>query len=454
MGLFKKLISSVLGPTDEDAKEELEEKASSLKKGLGNILNASNAAKEFLKERTSNNETFDSDDDEEDDDEEDDEEEDDEEIPENEHSQEDDEDLPESKYSQEEEDDDIPEDAVLEEDSKFKKCQEIKVPGNIVKIDDAIFSGYSKLERVVLHSGLRIIGEYAFQECENLEYVEVPSMGHLEVIGDHAFQSCTKLKSINMPSHLKRIGHEAFDYCKKLEKLDFSHCTQLKAIGNGAFDGCEKLEKLDFSHCIQLEVIGKEAFDGCERLKEVKLPSHLKKIGNKAFADCVLRNVVIPDSVEEIGTDAFNCDELDSLTLPKHLHTLNTISESSISLSELDMSRCSELKEINCCIGVFEDLEQLLVPNGVEAIRAKDLVICNDIRAVYLPETLKVLELQRTPCNIYCYSPKLDSLTGLSGLKHTIYVKPEYLEAYQQQAATEGVDVEIGKMSDSKLKMY
>lgn len=58
MGLFKKLISSVLGPTDEDAKEELEEKASSLKKGLGNILNASNAAKEFLKERTSNNETF------------------------------------------------------------------------------------------------------------------------------------------------------------------------------------------------------------------------------------------------------------------------------------------------------------------------------------------------------------------------------------------------------------
>ena len=40
MGLFKKLISSVLGSGDEDAKEELEEKASSLKKGLGNILNA------------------------------------------------------------------------------------------------------------------------------------------------------------------------------------------------------------------------------------------------------------------------------------------------------------------------------------------------------------------------------------------------------------------------------
>ena len=450
MGLFKKLISSVLGSGDEDAKEELEEKASSLKKGLGNILNASNAAKEFLKERTSNNEAFETDDEEDEDDDDDD----DEEIPENEHSQEDDEDLPESKYSQEEEDDDIPEDAVLEENSKFKKCREIEVPLNIVKIDEAIFSGYSKLERVVLHSKLKIIGEYAFQECDNLEHVEIPSMGHLEVIGDHAFQSCTKLKSINMPSHLKRIGHEAFDYCKKLEKLDFSHCTQLKTIGNGAFDGCEKLEKLDFSHCAQLKVIGNEAFDGCEKLNEVKLPSHLKRIGDKAFADCVLRNVVIPDSVEEIGTDAFNCEELGSLTLPKQLHTLNTISKSRISLSELDMSRCSELKEINCCIGDFEDLEQLLIPNGVEAIRAKEIVICNDLKAIYLPESLKVLELQRTPCDIYCYSPKLDSLTGLSGLKHTIYVKPEYLEAYQQQATTEGVDVNIEGMPESKLNVY
>lgn len=310
MGLFKKLISSVLGSGDEDAKEELEEKASSLKKGLGNILNDSNAAKKFLKEKTSNDEAFNSDEDKDDEDEE---------IPENEYSQDDDEDIPENEYSQDEDEDDFPEDAVLEEDSKFKKCREIEVPLNIVKIDEAIFSGYSKLERVVLHSKLKIIGEYAFQECENLEYVEVPSMGHLEVIGDHAFQSCTKLMSINMPSLLKRIGHEAFDYCEKLEKLDFSHCTQLKAIGNGVFDGCEKLEKLDSSHCLQLEVIGNNAFDGCERLKEVKLPSHLKKVDNKAFVDCVLRNVVIPDSVEEIGTDAFNCDELASLTLSQAL---------------------------------------------------------------------------------------------------------------------------------------
>lgn len=111
-------------------------KPGSLKKGLGNILNASNAAKEFLKEKTSNDEAFDSD--------EDDEDEDDEEIPENEYSQDDDEDIPEKEYSQDEDEDDFPEDAVLEEDSKFKKCREIEVPLNIVKIDEAIFSGYSK----------------------------------------------------------------------------------------------------------------------------------------------------------------------------------------------------------------------------------------------------------------------------------------------------------------------
>ena len=405
MGLFKKLISSVMGSIDDDTKKGLEEKVGSLKKGIGGVMDASNAAKEFLQRKSAKGNT--------------------------EGAAEDQKSSGEvlgADFLDDDEENAIPEDAVLREDDHFKKCSKINIQ-NVAMIDENVFDGYKKLEEVCLSDSIRVIGNYAFYSCENLTEVHINSSSRLEVIGENAFAGC-KMKAFNFPHRLKVIEESAFFECEKLEKVDLSRCVKLKAIKDKTFSGCCKL-------------------------KFVQFPVGLQKIGREAFSDCELSNVVIPDSVEEIGTNAFlNCEDLNSLILPHHLHTINTLSENKISLSELDMSRCTELKEINCFLGDFEDLEQLVVPRNVEIIRTRELIKGDDLEAVFVPETLKVLELKHASYDIYCFSPKLESLLGLSEIKGTLYVKPEFFDDYRQQAETEGVDVEIKEMPDSKLKMY
>ena len=54
-----------------------------------------------------------------------------------------------------------------------------------------------------------------------------------------------------------------------------------------------------------LEVIGEEAFYGDKSLDVVQIPSGVRTIGARAFAESGVKKVYIPDSVTTIGADAF-----------------------------------------------------------------------------------------------------------------------------------------------------
>ena len=103
----------------------------------------------------------------------------------------------------------------------------VTFPEEIYRIEDCTFSGCSSLKSVSLpHLKSKEIGSYAFNECEALETVEIPS--DVEKIGDHAFNWCHNLKEIVLPDELREIGENAFNYC------DFSSITlpaKLETIG-------------------------------------------------------------------------------------------------------------------------------------------------------------------------------------------------------------------------------
>ena len=70
-------------------------------------------------------------------------------------------------------------------------------------------------------------------------------------------------------------------------------------------------------------IIGESAFDNL-LIQEVILPEGVVMIGEGAFWDCVsLRHVELPDSLMIIGSCAFcNCRELTDVTLPQHLYAI------------------------------------------------------------------------------------------------------------------------------------
>ena len=62
--------------------------------------------------------------------------------------------------------------------------------------------------------GVKVIGEYAFYWCRNLNSIDIPNS--VTTIGDSALGACSSLSSINIPNSVKIIGDRAFWGCNFL----------------------------------------------------------------------------------------------------------------------------------------------------------------------------------------------------------------------------------------------
>lgn len=85
----------------------------------------------------------------------------------------------------------------------------------------------------------------------------------------------------------------------------------LKSIGKRVFNYCWYLYDIELNE--GLEEIGDNAFCECRSLgeyKTIKLPSTLKKIGNKSFFNCYNLHIMLNEGLKEIGDYAFNFDLL------------------------------------------------------------------------------------------------------------------------------------------------
>lgn len=84
--------------------------------------------------------------------------------------------------------------------------------------------------RVVVLPAAKLIGDYAFSDCVNLEHV---STGATK-IGSYAFYGCDELLEVLFDPTLSEIGVAAFDGCASLQKIDLKN-TSVNTIMPGAF---------------------------------------------------------------------------------------------------------------------------------------------------------------------------------------------------------------------------
>ena len=81
--------------------------------------------------------------------------------------------------------------------------------------------GDKDVKELILRDNPKIkkVGQFAFNECSNLEYVEFAE--GLEVIDLGAFMACSNLEQVYLPSTLKGIGNGAFNCCYSLKEVYF-----------------------------------------------------------------------------------------------------------------------------------------------------------------------------------------------------------------------------------------
>jgi hypothetical protein len=186
--------------------------------------------------------------------------------------------------------------------------------------DDGVFvfmGGNQRVPRDVthvrIHKSAKIIGRYAFRECNRLLSIEMYlRYDGLEIIEEKAFYECDTLRGIKL-SGVRVIEHHAFYECNALEEVEFG--DELETIGVNAFYYCESIRNIKIP---KVRIIEMGAFRECDELTEVELTEDLETIGEWGFTvDCPrLRRILIPLKDNLLDESVFdNCGDLSQVDL-------------------------------------------------------------------------------------------------------------------------------------------
>lgn len=295
------------------------------------------------------------------------------------------------------------------------------VPDSVTKINAGAFSG-SKVERVVLPDGVKVIGDSAFENCAFLTEVVIPDT--VTSIGAKAFRG-TALKTIALPGGLTQIGDAAFQN-SALERISIpgsvKSSSSVKGVGAYAFDGCTALAEVVFEKSSDKLLLGEYAFRGCVSLKTITLPRRIRNdkttagIGNGCFEGCInLKEVLfgaessreldlVYGYVLSVGDYAFaGCTALEEIILPDFLtvdpdYETDTVGayafKGCISLASVSFETSRITRDVRIGEGAFDGcsgLASLVLSQATTRIGAKAFEGCTSLAEIVIPENVAAI---------------------------------------------------------------
>ena len=293
----------------------------------------------------------------------------------------------------------------------------IKIPFNIIKIDDFAFAGCSNLSKVEIqpNSQLKTIGKYAFSsssiesliipinvttieegafnDCKKLSTIIIANDHKLQVIGKKAF-SFSSIKNFVLSSNVEVIGEETFRNCEKLTIFEIPSDSKLQNIGKNSFSYSSiqsiripsnviNIEECTFNYCSKLSTIEFDSGSKLQRICEssfsrsiivsIKIPSEVVVIEDHAFYDC--KNLFAVDITSDsklqiIGKYAFNATSIKSITIPPNI---TEIKEGAFrycgELSFITMHPYSKLLKIEKDAFNTSQIKYIKIPASVEELK-------------------------------------------------------------------------------------
>ena len=258
----------------------------------------------------------------------------------------------------------------FQEGDKENYPKAVRVPINPRReIADRAFYAAPMLRHVEIAEGIQHVGFAAWQGCQQLQIVKLPSS--VLSLEDGAFQGCYALREVVAPGCVQfsrrvfaeccslsrigvsqvandsnvlapgaQLGRYAFESCLTLTSITFAmdQTNKARALPEGAFCGsgletlclssdfhnigpraCENCKRLVEVNLMSTDITAllKSTFAHCVAMTQIWLPPRLTQIGKEAFLSCIaLQEVVIPTELQEIGIRAFRgCEQLRVFTL-------------------------------------------------------------------------------------------------------------------------------------------
>ena len=201
-------------------------------------------------------------------------------------------------------------------------------------------------------------------------------------IGERAFYNCSNLVSITFPNCIVNIGHDAFYGTAWYNNLP----DGLVYVGNVAYKYKGKMPtNAEISIKEGTIKISDDAFRDCRNLKSLSIPNSITSIGMNAFNGCSPKEVYIPDIETWCNIEFENSDS-----------------------NPLRLSYTCHLYEK----GKEVDLENLVIPDGIENIGNCAFTGITSLCSVSIPKSVKTIgEYAFASCS------KLSSITLSEGVE-------------------------------------
>jgi len=211
----------------------------------------------------------------------------------------------------------------------------VRVDPSVLAIPADAFNNCTALKEIVLHDGLRKIGDHAFFDCAALRKVQLSD--GVERIGRSAFDRCnftkfrcpplvttisvrmlrfcTGLFSLELPERIFEVDYQAFGCCRSLRNISLASNT---VVSEHAFYAC-----LDLRHIFGT----KEAIVNALKIRFAGLPIHgkmyYKSYYNPPMTAEEIQNTIIIDENGELDPTGFEQDCL-GMT-PLHILACSTV---------------------------------------------------------------------------------------------------------------------------------
>ena len=279
----------------------------------------------------------------------------------------------------------------------FEDCENltgIEIPNSVSSIGDYAFYWCSSLTSIEIPNSVSSIGEGVFADCENLTSIELPNS--VTSIGKGAFYYCESLTSIELPNSVTSIGDYAFSDCENLTSIELPN--SVSSIGEGVFAECYSLTSIELPNSVTS--IGDYAFYYCESLTSIEIPNSVTSIGDYAFTDCYsLTSIEIPSSVTSIGDYAFaDCESLTGIEIPS---SVTSIGEGAFygcsSLTRIAVAEgnvvCDSRDNCNAIIEtatntLISGCQSTIIPNSVTSIGNSAFRRCASLTSIEIPNSV------------------------------------------------------------------
>lgn len=267
--------------------------------------------------------------------------------------------------------------------------EEIIIPATIEKIGSRAFKNSNKITNIFIPRNINEIGDEAFYNSKNLNNFEFESNNNLLIFGAQVL-SHSSIESLEIPNSVNEIKQSSFIEMHSLKYLktpyletlsDFTsknyiyeiHITKMQIVKpNWRKNYIYNMNIRDIYFSEHLTNIGDYAFkDASPKISNIYIDpkAKLDYIGESAFENSELIDLILPESIKIIGSRAFSNNKITrSLNINEDLESLGSYAFSSTMFKEVLIDEYSSLEKILEFTFYNSKNQKISLPNTITEI--------------------------------------------------------------------------------------